>query len=186
MASYLLDISCAQNAFTGMNLNCHSSELVVHVYFSILCKNRYKKSFVVICDQLIAHIYFFLFRKEFPRLSDEAKKVISKIGHWYLDEWETYIRVFGATGAPHLLPIYVPGRLVLGEIFYSTILQGYNATLVKYKKRAFMLYGFHIGLCMVKDIVHAKQLGLGQLEFRFQTGRFRKHDPKGLVQQHTS
>jgi hypothetical protein len=66
-------------------------------------------------------------------------------------------------GAPHLLPIYVPDRLVLGEIFYQTILQGYNTTLVKDKKRAFIPYGFHIGFCMVKDIVHAKQLGLGQL-----------------------
>jgi hypothetical protein len=69
-----------------MNLNWHSSELAVHVYFNILWENRYKKSYVVICDHFIAHIYFFLFRKEFPRLLDEAKKVIAKIGHWYLDE----------------------------------------------------------------------------------------------------
>ena len=64
------------------------------------------------------------------------------------DERETYIKVFDATGAPHLLPIYVPDRLVLGEIFYQTILQGYNATLVKEKKQAFLSYGFHIGFCM--------------------------------------
>jgi hypothetical protein len=103
--------------------------------------------------------------KNVPRLSDEAKKVIAKVGHWYLDEQETYIRVFGATGAPHLLPIYVPDRLVLGEICYQTILQGYNETLVKDKKWVFIPYGFHIGFYMVKDTVHAKQLGLGQLEF---------------------
>jgi hypothetical protein len=35
-------------------------------------------------------------------------------------------------------------------------------------------------------IPHAKQEGLSQLEFWFQTGRFRKHDPKGLVLQHAS
>ena len=34
---------------------------------------------------------------------------------------------------------------------------------------------------MVKDTTHAKQEGLSQLEFWFQTSRFRKHDPKGLV-----
>ena len=108
MASYLLDTIYARNPFSGMNLNWHSSELTVHVYFNILWENRYKKSYVVICDQFIAHSYFFLFRKECLRLSDEAKKVIAKIGHWYLDERETYIRILGATGAPHLLPIYVP------------------------------------------------------------------------------
>jgi hypothetical protein len=186
MASYLLDIICARNAFSRMKLNWHPSGLVVHVYYNILWENRYKKSYAVICDHFIAPIYFLLFKRECPRLSDKEKKVIVKISHWYLDKRETYIRVFGTTGAPHLLPLHVPDQIVLGEICYKTIIQGYNATLVKDKKRAFISYGFHIVFCMVKDTTHAKQLGLGQLEFRFQTGRFHKHNPKGLVLQHAS
>jgi hypothetical protein len=63
-------------------------------------------------------------------------------------------------------------------------LQGYNATLTKDKKRAFIPYGFHVGFCLVKDIAQAKQEGMSQLEFRFSKGPFRKHDPKGLVLQH--
>jgi hypothetical protein len=59
-------------------------------------------------------------------------------------------------------------------------------TLVKDKKRAFIPYGFHIGCYMVKEIVQAKQEGLSQLEYRFPTSRFRKHDPRGLVLQHAS
>jgi hypothetical protein len=108
MDSYFLDIVCTKNAFSGMNLNWHSSELLIHVYFSILWENMNKNSYVVIYNHFIARIYLFLFRKEFLRLSNEAKKFIAKVGHWYLDEQETYIRVFGATRAPHLLPIYVP------------------------------------------------------------------------------
>jgi len=61
MALYLLDVICARNVFSRMNLNWHSSKLPVHVYFSILWENRYKKSHVVICDQFIAHIYFFYY-----------------------------------------------------------------------------------------------------------------------------
>jgi hypothetical protein len=64
MALYLLDVICAINVFSGMNLNWHSYELSVHVYFNILWENRYKKSYSLICDQFIAHIYFFLFKKE--------------------------------------------------------------------------------------------------------------------------
>jgi hypothetical protein len=74
----------------------------------------------------------------------------------------------------------------MGEICYQTILQGYNATLVKDKKQAFIPYGFHVGFYLVKDTTQAKQEGLSQLEFRFPTGRFCKHDPKGLVLQHAS
>jgi hypothetical protein len=180
-------MSCAPETFSsGMNLSWHVTELLVHVYFNILWENRYKKSYSLICDEFIAQIYFILFKKECPRLSVAAKKMISKVGHWYLDEHDTYIRVFGATRAPHLLPVHVLDRLVVGEICYQTILQGYNATLVKDKKRAFIPYGFHIGFYLVKDTTQAKQEGLSQLKFRFQTGHFCKHDPKGLVLQHAS
>jgi hypothetical protein len=86
--------------------------------------------------------------------------MISKVGHCYLEENNTYIRVFGATNTPHLLLAHVPHRLIVGEICYQTILQGYNATLVKDKKRAFIPYGFHIGFYMVKDTAQGKQEGL--------------------------
>jgi hypothetical protein len=69
MASYLLDVICARNAFAGMNLSWHTSELPVHVYFDILWENRYKKSYSLICDQFIVRIHFMLFKKECPRLS---------------------------------------------------------------------------------------------------------------------
>jgi hypothetical protein len=138
---------------------------LVHIYFNILWENRYKKSYSLICDEFITDIHFILFKRECPRLSAATKNMISKVGHWYLDERDTYIRVFGATRAPHFLPVHVSDRLVVGEICYQTILQGYNATLVKDNKRTFIPYGFHIGFYLVKDTAQAKKEGLSQLEF---------------------
>jgi hypothetical protein len=43
-----------------------------------------------------------------------------------------------------------------------------------------------VGFYLVKDTTQAKQEGLSQLEFRFPTSRFQKHDPKGLFLQHVS
>jgi hypothetical protein len=37
---------------------------------------------------------------------------------------------------------------------------------------------------VVKYAKHAKQEGQVHLEYRFMTGRYKKHDPKGLVQKH--
>jgi hypothetical protein len=48
----------------------------------------------------------------------------------------------------------------------------------------FIPYGFQVGYYVVKDAKHAKQEGKVQLEYRFMTGRFKKHDPKGLVLKH--
>jgi hypothetical protein len=119
----------------------------------------------MICDGFISRIYFIIFRKEFPRLSVATKKMIAKVVHWYFEETRTYIRMFGAIGAPHLLSVHVPNHLILGDIFYQTILHGYNASLVKDKKRDFIPYGIHIGFYMVKYIAPVEQEGLNQLEY---------------------
>jgi hypothetical protein len=134
MASYLLDVMCDKNIFVGINLRWHVANLPFHVYFSVLCENRFKKYYSFICDEFIAQIYFIILNKECPRLSAVDKKMISMVCHWYLDECATYIRVFGATGAPHILPSHVSDQFVVGEICYQTIFQGYNDTLVKEKK----------------------------------------------------
>jgi hypothetical protein len=118
MASYLLDVICARNVFIGMNLRWHVAELPVHVYFIILWENRYKKYYALSCDEFIARIHFIIFKKECPRLSAPAKKMVAKVGHWYLDEHSIYIRVFGATGVPHLLLANVLDRLIVREIDY--------------------------------------------------------------------
>jgi hypothetical protein len=107
--------------------------------------------------------------------------MISKVGHWYLNERATYIRVFGATRAPHFLPANVPDCLFIGELFYQTILQGYNTTLVKDKKQDSIPYSFHVGFYLVNDTSQAKQEGLSKIKFRFLIGRFYNHDPRGPV-----
>jgi hypothetical protein len=81
MALYLLDVICMMNVFVGMNLRWHVAELHVHVYFNILWENRYKKYYSLICNEFIARVYFITFKREFPRLSVAAKKMISKVGH---------------------------------------------------------------------------------------------------------
>jgi hypothetical protein len=114
MASYLLDVIYARNVFVDMNLSWHVAELPVHVYFIILWENMYKTSYTLICDEFIARIHFIILKKECPRLSATTKKMIAKVGHWYLDECSTYIRVFRATEAPHKLLSHVPDRLIMG------------------------------------------------------------------------
>jgi hypothetical protein len=108
MASYLLDVICARNVFPGLSLSWNVSEFPVHVYFSVLWENKYKISITTICDGFIAQVHSLIFKQDFPRISEATRRVISKIGHWYLEERSTYIRIFGATGAPHLLPSHVP------------------------------------------------------------------------------
>jgi hypothetical protein len=86
--------------------------------------------------------------------------MIAKVGQWYLDEHSTYITVFRAIVAPHILPSHVPYWLVVGKICYQTILEGYSSTLVKDNKQTFIPYSSHVGFYLVKDISQEKQEGL--------------------------
>jgi hypothetical protein len=74
--------------------------------------------------------------------------------------------VFRATKEQHFLVAHILDRLVVGEICYQTILHGYNATLDKEKKQAFIPYDFHVGFHIVKETAQDKQEGLSQLEFK--------------------
>jgi hypothetical protein len=96
----MLDLICTRNIFACMNLSWHIVKFLVHVYLKILWENMYKISYAMICDGFIARIYFIIFRKECPRISVVAKKMISKVGHWYFEETSIYIRLFGDTVHP--------------------------------------------------------------------------------------
>jgi hypothetical protein len=57
-------------------------------------------------------------------MKDKALAIIRNIGDWYLMEHGTYIRIYGATKAPHLLPRFVLDKLVLQEVSYQTMIHG--------------------------------------------------------------
>jgi hypothetical protein len=46
----------------------------------------------------------------------------------------TYIKVYGATKSPHLLPKFIPEKLVLQEITYQTLVHGVGVALNRDKK----------------------------------------------------
>jgi hypothetical protein len=72
-------------------------------------------------------------------MTDKAIIIIKRIGNWYLMEHGTYIRVYGAMKSPHLLPRFVPDRLVLQEVAYQTVIHRVSGILYRDKKG----YGLH-------------------------------------------
>jgi hypothetical protein len=96
-----------------------------------LWENKYKKRYTKKCDNFLTQLYFIIFHEECPKLTGHARNLIICIGSCYIQEDLTYINIFGATTTPHLFPRYVLDRLVVGKIAYQTILQGFDASLLK-------------------------------------------------------
>lgn len=57
-------------------------------------------------------IYQVIFEVFIPRITPEADKSLKYIGRWFGEEYFTYIRVFGSYAPPHILPLYVPYKLL--------------------------------------------------------------------------
>ena len=117
---------------------------------------------------------------------DEGIQLLYKIGDWYIEKELTYLRIYGATAAPNLLPKFVPDRLVLREIAYETLLFGFNASLVKEKLRLFITYPMHISPYGLNNYFFARIEAQAIDEYRFLDGRFKRDDPKHLVAQHAA
>jgi hypothetical protein len=46
-------------------------------------------------------------------MTDKAITIIRRIGDWYIIEYDTYIRIYGAMKLLHLLPWFVPDKIIL-------------------------------------------------------------------------
>jgi hypothetical protein len=112
---------------------------------------------------------------------DKALSIIKNIGDWYLMEHGTYIRIYGATKAPHLLPCFFIDKLVLQEISYQTVIHGVGVTLYHKKKDIRPLLPLWIGSYSFASLKQAQVEVDTLLSYGFGEEQFRRHDPKKVV-----
>jgi len=68
--------------------------------------------------------------------SKEAKVDILPVAISFGEETFTYIRVFGSIASPHVLPYYVPNKLMAREISYQIASDGWLRKGLKKEKKA--------------------------------------------------
>lgn len=74
-----------------------------------------------------------IFNGKAPRVSKEASTDILSVARWFAEESFTYIRVFESYASPHVLPYYVPDKLLAREIAYQLV-NGISKQLKDVKK----------------------------------------------------
>ena len=63
-------------------------------------------------------IHYSIFDKPIPKISYLASFDLPAVASWFGEEIFTYIRVFGSQANPHVLPLYIPDKLLAREIAY--------------------------------------------------------------------
>ena len=93
----------------------------IHAYLDIMWETKYHPHFYKICHEIILLIHQEIFCSKAPRLSNEANRDLKPLGKWFGEESFTYIRVFGILSSLHVLPLFVPDKILAREIAYQTI-----------------------------------------------------------------
>jgi len=67
----------------------------------------------------------------------------------------TYVRVYGSLATPHVLPWYVPNKLLAGDFSYQTVGDGLTKTLKESKKPLCPSFSLQYNVYALHDFRHA-------------------------------
>jgi hypothetical protein len=87
---------------------------------------------------------------------EKEMDAMGNIGDWHVMENGTYIRIYGATTAPQMFPIFILDKNKLWEVAYQTLIHIVGAILVRDKKMTWPPIPFWLGSYYFKDVKEAK------------------------------
>jgi hypothetical protein len=185
MSSYLLDVICsATNHFIGMGWDWNPTIFPIHVYYFQLWEDSYRRNFYDICEYFLVPLYVMIYKQKPLRISTKAMKYIKDIGDWYIGRYFTYIRVYGCASATHLLPRYIPDKLMIREISYQTVDARIMKLLASNSKRYWPKFPIIVGTHTLLNVSCAKKEEKYIKVFILCMGKDGQHDPKGTIQSH--
>ena len=136
-------------------------------------------------DLIILNL-FRLFNPEVSRISTELKEMLNPdlIGDWFLAKNFSLIRVFGFTGAPYVLPIFLTTNVFALEVMRQMILADKeHFTAPSLKRNSWIKYPLTVGNFVLKK--EAALLIIEQIlkQFDFPQASSVNYDPKHIISQ---
>ena len=188
LSTYVMDAICDVSKFLVMGWKWTTQDsLPIHVYYKELWDSKFAPHFYQICHGIMLLLYRMLYDKDSLRCSPEVEVDILPIARWFEEELFTYVRVFGRFSSPHVLPLYVPDKLLAREIAYQSCGEGGFTKDLKDKKKAIWTqFPVACGAFSLFDVGHAfievKNITCLQL-FKFSGRPF---DPHGVANNFTT
>lgn len=90
-------------------------------------------------------------------MSQVTMDFVERISYWYIEENFTYIRVIGCLSLPHILPLYISGRLLWREVDYQRVGTEITLELKRSSKRVCLEFQIYIGIYSRVNFQHAKR-----------------------------
>ena len=99
-----------------------------------------------------------IYKADSLALSKRARDLITLHVDWYVGEYFSYIRIWGRNIVNLFLRI-VSDQMVLQEIAYQTIVDGFFRMLPSSKRKSWPKFLLSLGFCTLQNSTHATILG---------------------------
>lgn len=129
----------------------------IHIYHKYFWKAHYKNHIYRIFHGFVLPVHQAIFNRPTPHLSDEASIDLTSIDSWLSEEKFTYVRPFGSNTNPHVLPLYIPDKLLSREMDYQITKKGMSRNLKESKKQMWPTFSLYYGTYLMHDFKHAKK-----------------------------
>lgn len=177
--AYIMDTLCFNYEFPVLGWRWTTQDPTpIHLYHQKLWKSSYKDHLYQICNGFMVPIYYSIYDKPIPRISYEASFDLPAVASWFGEEHFTYIRVFGSKARPHVLPLYIPDKLLAREICYQIMAESVTQTLKEEKKKGWPSFPLRIGVYTLLNYKHAEKEATKLQTLSLATIPNRLYDPK--------
>jgi hypothetical protein len=155
-----------------------------HEYHFKLWEENAKDSFYEICHFMVIPLHQMLYDYAPPRISELVIGSLRAIADWFIEENFSYIRVFGCSIPPHVLPKFLPDRLVCREVAYQIVTGRIGIELKTTQKKSWPAFPVQIGKFSLLNLGHSKVEATTLEGVKLVDLEHKKHDPYQLVGKH--
>ena len=145
MSSFLIDCILYRHRFEKINYVWKVGKAPIYVAYQILRVHKYHNRYELICEEFIRPLYKLIFLEDCQCLSEGAVESIKEYGDDFFTEDGTYLRMYGGTKAPSLLPRYGTYYIVHKYLVRQVFLDGFGNYLFDIKKVVFPPVPFYVG-----------------------------------------
>lgn len=153
----------------------------IHIYHYKLWKAHYKDHLYQVCNGFMFPIYYAIFDKSAPKISSQVEIDLTALANWFGEDKFTYIRVFGSLSRPHVLPLYIPDKLLAREITYQITSTGETKTLRNSKKQVWPPFPLRCGVYTLHDYKHTEKEKKKINMLNLATLPNRRFDPRKII-----
>ena len=137
MSSSLIDCILCHQPFPVLQCVWDKDRMPVYAAYKPLGAHLYHSNYREVCEQFLMPLYALIFQKECDCMSEDAMQVIDEYGEYFLTENGMYIRMFGGSKTPFLLPKYATDYIIHKEVVRQVYIDGVGHFLFQYKKTAY-------------------------------------------------